>query len=53
MLRLVCRAMLVAAGLLFVNPSVASDAAALLIVCRRCERLLIRAALRPRRPDRV
>ena len=45
MLRLVCRAMLVAAGLLFVNPSVASDAAALLLIVG--ERALSRAALRP------
>ena len=45
MLRLVCRAMLVAAGLLFVNPSVASDAAALLLIAG--ERALSRAALRP------
>ncbi|MBQ8128967.1 MAG: TRAP transporter fused permease subunit [Clostridia bacterium] len=45
MLRLVCRAMLVAAGLLFVNPSVASDAAALLLIAG--ERVISRAALRP------
>ncbi len=45
MLRLLCRTMLVAAGLLFVNPSVASDAAALLLIAG--ERVISRAALRP------